>query len=1068
MSKKEDKNKKSSDTSSVDNVKTEGRAAKSGSGGANIFTKETLGMLTVLFTALILVCLITRELVFPFGKAVSDFFYGLFGWFAYVECAALIYAGVTLVAGKGLNIPKKTRIFAELTVVALALLLQTITTWDLFDYDKTTYGQYLINSYKAVSGGLKDVTAGGLAVSLVSYWGIRLFHQIGFLVVAAAGTIALLACTIKSIADSAGASSSRGRIDIPVKKVEETEDQEKKPDPYDVLSDFADIPVGKPAAKNPLNVYNPGDFELRGKKDAAPNVNVNNVGGGLYVASIGTSERKVTSSDDMKTKIDYIKNPKPINVDETLSRLKTESKKTSDYNVSDVIKREDLGSPTASSYTEDPADYEGVFTVKPEKTVDNNTDNTDKREVTDIPVADGYNKAVKRETAPDNIDYNKNSDDLSDIGSKETDFTADTYHNSDYPAEKSGTSDYNAGYKEEKTYESDSDIDKIFKNVDENPSEDYIDVASDEETFTASEKEEKEPELKPTRIMGFGNNEASFGKTDKIDEKDEVTNSDVSDDEEKIVKTFVADDEPVSEKKTYSERTAKKQDLSEETEEPVPEKKPEPINRPYFVPSLNTFVAHEQSVRAEPEDHEGRMRKIEEILQTFHYPSKCVNYIYGPSFTRYELTIPSGQSVRTATKFDYDLTAQLEVKDGVRIQAPIPGKNLIGVEVANKTKIPVSLKSVLEVTLGKPVKPGTLMFAIGKDLEGNVIEDDLARAPHFLVAGSTGSGKSVCLNCLIISLIMRYSPEDLKLVLVDPKLNEFKAYQHLPHLATDEIITEPQKVLTVLDWAYEEMERRNKIFSESGSAVKEIKDYNKLIASDTVPRMPRIVIIIDELADLMQQVQRDLEKKIMALAQKSRSAGIHLVLATQRPSVDVITGVIKANLPARIAFKVMTFGDSQTILGEAGAEKLLGRGDMLYKGAEMGAGVRYQGAFVSGDEIDKVVQFIIGNNEAYFNEELAEKLEKTGKEEEEEMSSDGEHVSNTELLDPLFITALQAVIDANSASISMLQRRFQIGYSKAGGLIDKMEQMGYISSFEGSKARKVLITRERFDELYGG
>ena len=176
MSKKEDKNKKSSDTSSVDNVKTEGRAAKSGSGGANIFTKETLGMLTVLFTALILVCLITRELVFPFGKAVSDFFYGLFGWFSYVECAALIYAGVTLVAGKGLNIPKKTRIFAELTVVALALLLQTITTWDLFDYDKTTYGQYLINSYKAVSGGLKDVTAGGLAVSLVSYWGIRLFH----------------------------------------------------------------------------------------------------------------------------------------------------------------------------------------------------------------------------------------------------------------------------------------------------------------------------------------------------------------------------------------------------------------------------------------------------------------------------------------------------------------------------------------------------------------------------------------------------------------------------------------------------------------------------------------------------------------------------------------------------------------------------------------------------------------------------------------------------------------------------------------------------------------------------
>lgn len=986
--------------------------------GENIFTKETFGMLIVLFTVILLVCLITRGAVFPFGVAVSNFLYGVFGWLAYIECLALIYVGIKSVTGKGFVIARKIVIGVGLLLVSAVLLLQTVTTWGLFDYGSSTFGQYLAATYEAPTKSLSDVTAGGAVVSFVAYWGLRLFHQAGFIAVTAVGVIASLIYTIKAFIYGES-KTSRGKIDVEKSETSSTDKKdENASDPYDVLSDFADVPVGKPAAKNPLNVVNAADFELRGKKDAAPNVKMNNVGGGLNVASFA-EKRTVTAADDMKTKIDYIKQPKPINVDETLSRIKSGgSTVTTDYNVSSVIKREDLSSVEDGGNAVY-SNYEGVFTVKPEAEHVVSVADNSKREVVDVPekpvsFTSDYEEPSKTDE-PSTTDYVEEYKE--DVYKKET--------------------VYGLNDSTESRPIFDSDVDEIFKNVDEDPVGGY---SASEDVSSAYE-----PELKPSRIMGFGNNEPSFNENSGLDVKGEETYDD-SIEEDTSIKTYVSEPvEPVNE---------------------GPEKKVEPINRPYFVPPLSTFVPHEENVHAEPEDHEGRMRKIEETLQSFHYPSKGVDYIQGPSFTRYELTIPSGQSVRTATKFDYDLTATLEVKDGVRIQAPIPGKNLIGVEVANKTKIPVSLKSILEETLDKPVKAGSLMFAIGKDLEGNVIEDDLAKGPHFLVAGSTGSGKSVCLNCLIISLIMRYSPEDLKLVLVDPKLNEFKAYQHLPHLATDEIITEPQKVLTVLDWAYEEMERRNKIFSESGSAIKEIKDYNKLIANDKVARMPRIVIIIDELADLMQQVQRDLEKKIMALAQKSRSAGIHLVLATQRPSVDVITGVIKANLPARIAFKVMTFGDSQTILSEAGAEKLLGRGDMLYKGAEMAAGVRYQGAFVSGSEIDDVVKYIIDNNEAYFNEELAKKLEKSDND-GDDGNADGEAVSNTDAPDPLFVMALQEVIEKNSASISMLQRRFQIGYSKAGGLIDKMEQMGYISQWEGSKARKVLISKERFDELYG-
>lgn len=312
---------------------------------------------------------------------------------------------------------------------------------------------------------------------------------------------------------------------------------------------------------------------------------------------------------------------------------------------------------------------------------------------------------------------------------------------------------------------------------------------------------------------------------------------------------------------------------------------------------------------------------------------------------------------------------------------------------------------------------------------------------------------------------MKYSPEELRLILIDPKQVEFTIYNHLPHLMIDEIITNAQKAIATLQWAVDEMENRYSTFREN--EVRDIDEYNETIASETVAKIPKLVIIVDEVADLMQYNKRDLEAKIMSLSAKARAAGIHLVLATQRPSVDVITGVIKANLPSRIAFRVSNSMDSITILSEGGAEKLLGNGDMLYKNAQMPKCERIQGSFISMPEVKSVVTYIKEHNEAYFNDAAASAIEKAISPQAEETEADDGDNERDLSEDKLFVDALRHVINSGSASISMLQRRFSVGYSKAGALVDKMDRLGYISPFDGSRARQVLITKDEFEEKYG-
>ena len=478
---------------------------------------------------------------------------------------------------------------------------------------------------------------------------------------------------------------------------------------------------------------------------------------------------------------------------------------------------------------------------------------------------------------------------------------------------------------------------------------------------------------------------------------------------------------------------------------------------------LNDFSFNPNSVE---ENFEERKEIIEQTLSDFRIDAKVVNIVPGPSVTRYELQMPPGIPVNRVIQRADDLAMAVASSSGVRIEAPIPGKSLVGIEVPNKKRQMVVLRDVLDnPTFFSHTSP--VVFALGKEIDGKNMLCDIAKMPHLLVAGSTGSGKSVCLNALILSILFKASPEDVRIILIDPKRVEFTVYAGLPHLLLKDIITDVDKAISALNWTVGEMTRRFDLFKKIGA--KDITSYNQRIDPETTEKLPRIVLIVDELAELMAtKAKADVELKIQRITQLSRAAGIHLVLATQRPSVDVITGVIKANLPSRIAFRVSSQVDSRTILDAGGGEKLLGNGDMIYTTPSIQTQMRLQGPFVSMEEVEAVVEYIKTNNEAYFDELIEQSISNVKPAQSESEEKSGGSEEEEEGVDKIFVDALRLAIESGQISISMVQRRFSVGYARAGKLIDEMEKMGFVSPFEGSKPRKVLITMDEFNQRFGG
>lgn len=518
--------------------------------------------------------------------------------------------------------------------------------------------------------------------------------------------------------------------------------------------------------------------------------------------------------------------------------------------------------------------------------------------------------------------------------------------------------------------------------------------------------------------------------------------------EDKIIITSIDEIKNNNKKEVVSLDTDIKEDLNDQSN-----------SSSYKLPTFNLLNPIKQEKKVNSNDVTLNNKQIlERVLNDFDIKAKVVEIHVGPAVTQYELTVPSGTKVSRISSINKEIALALAAKD-VRIEAPIPGKSTVGIEIPNQHVMSVPIREILEAT-SKEKSENNILVALGKDLMGNSIVADIAKMPHLLVAGSTGSGKSVCVNSMICSILMRYKPSDVKLVLVDPKKVELSNYNGTPHLLCP-VVTDPKKASIVLQKIVAEMEKRYEKFSDTG--VKKISEYNNYIEKENkknpespLSKMPYIVVIIDELADLMLVASKEVEDSIMRITQMARAAGIHLIVATQRPSTDIITGVVKANIPSRISFAVASQIDSRTILDSSGAEKLLGKGDMLYLPMGENTPLRIQGCFISDDEINRLISYCSKQINVKYDDELMNPSVST--------SSSGSGSGSDDYEEPMYNEVVEFAIENGKISASLIQRKFRFGYNRAARVMDLLEDRGIVGPQNGSKPREVLVKLDKVDD----
>lgn len=609
----------------------------------------------------------------------------------------------------------------------------------------------------------------------------------------------------------------------------------------------------------------------------------------------------------------------------------------------------------------------------------------------------------------------------------------------------------------------------------------FRDIIRPKQEISTSEQDEQNSESEEGILTGIIEEEK---KSKEWSEENEANSQTAMEDIAEKLKSPIKEEEPLEEDEEIKEILAEKARLEKESrqeQEEVPLKvaasekverektqeraKPEQtiqaiqeelkVNQsiaPYSFPPLELLKEPVVSEENEEEQIGNNVKKLEETLQSFGVSAKVINVSKGPTVTRYEIQPAQGVKVSRIVNLSDDIALNLAAA-GIRMEAPIPGKSAIGIEVPNREAGSVVLREVLGSAEFQK-SPNKLSFGLGKDITGKAVITDIAKMPHLLIAGATGSGKSVCINTLICSLLYKAKPEEVKLVMIDPKVVELSVYNGIPHLLIP-VVTDPKKAAGALGWAVQEMNDRYKLFAAAG--VRDLKGYNKAVEEKgETPPLPQIVIIIDELADLMMVASNEVEDAICRLAQMARAAGLHLIIATQRPSVDVITGLIKANVPSRIAFNVSSGTDSRTILDMNGAEKLLGKGDMLFYPMGYPKPVRIQGAFISDREVENIVEYLKNQQQSQYNQKIMNHLNKSEE-------SGGNEVKDD--LDEFFAEALELVVDKEKASASMLQRYFRIGFNRAARILDQLTEAGYVGEEQGSKPREVLLTRRGLAEL---
>ena len=520
---------------------------------------------------------------------------------------------------------------------------------------------------------------------------------------------------------------------------------------------------------------------------------------------------------------------------------------------------------------------------------------------------------------------------------------------------------------------------------------------------------------------------------------------------------------------TRAQRQAAIEKEAQEVTQTIARSLEEDAPRAYVYPSLDLLTQPSgDSARAAHEELEGTLDRLSSVLNSFGIDGHVTGAVQGPSVTRYEVALEQGVRLNKLTNLSDDVALALGVSS-VRI-APVPGKiSVVGIEVPNKVVIPVPIREVLDSPAFRRHK-SSVAFSVGKDIGGNYIVGDCSKLPHMLIAGTTGSGKSVCINSLLISMLYKSTPEELRLIMVDPKMVELGGYNGIPHLLIP-VVTDPKKAAGALQWAVTEMMKRYRLFAEAG--VRELSSYNQWAkGQEGVDTMPKVVIVIDELADLMLVAAKEVEESICRVAQMGRAAGMHLVIATQRPSADVITGLMKANIPSRIAFAVASSLESRIILDNTGAEKLVGKGDMLWFPLGSGKPLRVQGCFISDEEVAAVVDSVKQNAAAEYDDEVMAQIEQHVTESEKKGKSAGGAFpageAGEEEQDELFPAGVDVILDLGQASVSLLQRRLKLGYARAARLMDQMEEKGIVGPSEGSKPRQILITKDQWVQMQSG
>ncbi|MBO7170877.1 MAG: DNA translocase FtsK 4TM domain-containing protein, partial [Clostridia bacterium] len=565
--------------------------------------------------------------------------------------------------------------------------------------------------------------------------------------------------------------------------------------------------------------------------------------------------------------------------------------------------------------------------------------------------------------------------------------------------------------------------------------------------------------------MGEGYVRRRKAKEEVIEEPKDEVDEEVLDATEKFNELQEANDalnvEPEEEDDTVEMLSA--EEAEKELKEELKSAKDEPVQEAiYHYPPLTLLDrgAAGEDARIQDGDRMATGKLLVNTLKDFGISTELGDVTCGPSVTRYELVPSAGVKISRITGLSDDIALRLATT-GVRIEAPIPNKAAVGIEVPNKARRTVRLRSLLDTNEYRSAK-GKLTVALGQDIEGRIVMADLAKMPHLLIAGTTGSGKSVCTNSMIQSVLFRARPDEVKMILIDPKKVEFGVYNGIPHLLIP-VVTDPRKAAAALGWAVNEMLKRYQMFADAKA--RDIGDYNELARKNgEFPPLPLIMIVIDELADLMMAAGNEVEDSICRLTQMARAAGMHMVIATQRPSVDVITGLIKGNIPSRLALTVASGVDSRTILDSVGAEKLLGNGDMLFMPVGQSKPLRVQGCYVSNQEVERVIEFLKnGGQEQEYDQQIIEEIEKQAASSGKSAGRDDDDVGDE--TDEALPQAIEIAVEAGSISTSMLQRKLRFGYARAGRIIDQMEQRGIIGPSEGSKPRKVLITRQQWIEM---